>query len=182
MIMEPVILADAVQIFGVTLVGVSTATAVKLGISAVLLAAVAAVRVGARSIIPRLLGGAVADTRRFWARQGIQVVAAVVVVIGLLSIWITPDTDVTTGVGLLSAGLAFALQQVITAFAGYFVILRGDTFTVGDRVTLGGVRGDVIRLGFLKTTIMEMAPPPRSHTPIHRRGSTRVSTPGGSSR
>jgi small-conductance mechanosensitive channel len=38
------------------------------------------------------------------------------------------------------------------------VILRGDTFTVGDRITLGGVRGDVVRLRCLKTTIMEMGP------------------------
>ncbi len=40
------------------------------------------------------------------------------------------------------------------------MILRGDTFGIGDRITLGGVRGDVIRLGFIKTTIMEMGQPP----------------------
>jgi len=40
------------------------------------------------------------------------------------------------------------------------VILRGDTFGVGDRITMGGVRGDVIRLDFLRTTIMEMGQPP----------------------
>ncbi len=49
---------------------------------------------------------------------------------------------------------------MIISLAAYFVILRGDTFTVGDRITLGGVRGDVVRLGFLKTTIMEMGQPP----------------------
>jgi small-conductance mechanosensitive channel len=49
---------------------------------------------------------------------------------------------------------------VILALAGYFVILRGDTIGVGDRITLGGVRGDVVRLGFIKTTIMEMGQPP----------------------
>ncbi len=80
--------------------------------------------------------------------------------LGVVSIWVTPGTDLTTGVGLLSAGLAFALQQVIVSFAAYVVILRGDTFAVGDRITLGGVRGDVVRLGFLKTTIMEMGRPP----------------------
>ena len=58
--------------------------------------------------------------------------------------------------GFLAAGLAFALQKVVTAFAGYLVILRGETFTVGDRITMGGVRGDVIDLGFLQTRIMEM--------------------------
>lgn len=40
------------------------------------------------------------------------------------------------------------------------MILRGDTFGVGDRITLGGVRGDVVRLGFLKITIMVMGQPP----------------------
>ena len=44
--------------------------------------------------------------------------------------------------------------------AGYFVILRGKTFNVGDRITMGGVRGDVIALGFIQTTIMEMGQPP----------------------
>jgi small-conductance mechanosensitive channel len=62
--------------------------------------------------------------------------------------------------GLLTAGIAFALQQVITALAGYFVILRGKTFNVGDRIVMGGVRGDVIALGFMQTTIMEMGQPP----------------------
>ena len=80
--------------------------------------------------------------------------------LGLISIWVNPGSDLTTGIGLISAGLAFALQQLITAFAAYFVILRGDTFNVGDRITLGGVRGDVIRLGLIKATIMEMGQPP----------------------
>jgi small-conductance mechanosensitive channel len=65
-----------------------------------------------------------------------------------------------TAAGLLTAGLAFALQKVVTAVAGYFVILRGKTFSVGDRITMGGVRGDVIALGFIQTTILEMGQPP----------------------
>ena len=56
--------------------------------------------------------------------------------------------------------MAFALQRVITAIAGYFVILRGKTFNVGDRIVMGGVRGDVVALDFMQTTIMEMGQPP----------------------
>ncbi|MEP7085215.1 MAG: mechanosensitive ion channel domain-containing protein [Betaproteobacteria bacterium] len=97
---------------------------------------------------------------RFWTRQAISLVAAVVLVIGLLSIWFNDPTRLATAFGLMSAGLAFALQQVITAIAGYFVILRGSTFTIGDRISMGGVRGDVLRLGFIQTTIMEMGQPP----------------------
>ncbi|MET3808344.1 small-conductance mechanosensitive channel [Nakamurella sp. UYEF19] len=149
-----------VQIFGVTLVGISATTGIKLLFTVVLVVVLLLARRAAMWLSRRLLGGAVADTRRFWTRQGVQVVVAVLMVLGVLSIWITPTTDVSTGVGLVTAGLAFALQQVITALAAYFVILRGDTFAVGDRITLGGVRGDVVRLGFLKTTIMEMGQPP----------------------
>lgn len=89
---------------------------------------------------------------------------AVVLLLGIVSIWVTPDTDLTTGVGLIRAGPAFALQQVITSLAAYFVILPGDTFSVGDPITLGGVRGEVVRLGFLKTTIMEIGQPPAVQT------------------
>jgi small-conductance mechanosensitive channel len=65
-----------------------------------------------------------------------------------------------TGAGLIGAGIAFALQKVVTSFAGYFVILRGNTFSVGDRIKMGSVRGDVIALNFIQTVIMEMGEPP----------------------
>lgn len=96
----------------------------------------------------------------FWAKQGIRLGAAVVLILALLSIWFDDPTRLATALGLVSAGLAFALQRVVTAVAGYFVILRGKTFNVGDRIVMGGVRGDVIALGFTQTTIMEMGQPP----------------------
>ena len=96
----------------------------------------------------------------FWTRQGASVVAAVLIVVALLSIWFDDPQRLTTGLGLFSAGLAFALQRVVTALAGYVVIMRGNTFTVGDRITMGGVRGDVIALTFTQTKIMEMGQPP----------------------
>ena len=74
--------------------------------------------------------------------------------------WFDDPARLTTALGLVTAGLAFALQKVVTAVAGYFVILQGRTFNVGDRITMGGVRGDVIALGFIQTTIMEMGQPP----------------------
>ena len=40
------------------------------------------------------------------------------------------------------------------------MILRGKTFNVGDRIVMGGVRGDVVALSFMQTTIMEMGQPP----------------------
>jgi small-conductance mechanosensitive channel len=81
-------------------------------------------------------------------------------VVGLVSIWFDNPSRLATGAAVLSAGLAFALQKVVTSFAGYFVILRGKTFNVGDRIKMGSVRGDVIALNFIQTVIMEMGQPP----------------------
>jgi small-conductance mechanosensitive channel len=150
--------AGTLQLFGVRLVGLNAETGKKLVFSALLVVMVILVRAGLRRVI-RVL-----PTRRervrLWARQAISLTLAAIVVLGLASIWFESPARLATALGLVTAGLAFALQRVVTAFAGYLVILRGTTFTVGDRITMGGVRGDVIRLGFIQTTIMEMGQPP----------------------
>ena len=76
----------------------------------------------------------------FWTRQGSSVLAALSIVVSIISIWFDDPKRWATAAGLVSAGLAFALQKVITALAGYVVIVRGKTFSVGDRITMGGGR------------------------------------------
>jgi small-conductance mechanosensitive channel len=137
---------------------------VKLLLTSVLVVILLAVRWVARQLSRLLQRGVESENLRFWTRQAINLAFAFLLLLGFLSIWFDDPTRLATGIGLVTAGLAFALQKVITAAAGYFVILRGDTFTVGDRITMGGVRGDVIKLGFIKTTIMEMGQPPSVQT------------------
>ncbi len=146
------------RLFGVTLVGVSGRTVLKVVLSALLLVAISLFNATSRAVVQAVTGPA-GSASRFWTKQGLQILTAVVAVLGLLSIWVTPGTDLTVGVGLVTAGLAFALQKVISSLAGYFVILRGKVFAVGDRIAVGGVRGDVMSLGFLRTTVMEMGSP-----------------------
>jgi small-conductance mechanosensitive channel len=111
------------------------------------------------------------DRRRsFWIRQFANVVTLAFFLLALVSIWFDDPSRLATGIGLISAGLAFALQKVVTSFAGYFVIMRSRVFTVGERITMGGVRGDVISLGFLKTTLMEMGDPTMSTPTVWVRG------------
>jgi small-conductance mechanosensitive channel len=144
----------------VELIGVNAENGRKLLLTLAYVAVIFALRWLSNSLVRVLLRGYRNERARFWSRQGINLATAVLVLLGLLSIWFDDPTRLATAVGLVTAGLAFALQKVITAVAGYFVILRGDTFSVGDRITMGGVRGDVIALGFIKTTIMEMGQPP----------------------
>ena len=154
-------LPQAVQLpGGVTLVGFSGDVAYKILYTLALLVALAAVRWLIRLAITRLVRGDGMHVARFWARQVVNVVVVGVFIAVVFSIWLNDSKSAATGLGLFSAGLAFALQQVITSVAGYLLILRGNIFGIGDRIDMGGVRGDVIGLGFLRTTIMEMGAPP----------------------
>ncbi|NLY82100.1 MAG: mechanosensitive ion channel [Clostridiales bacterium] len=58
--------------------------------------------------------------------------------------------------GIAGVGIAFALQEVIVSIAGWITILFTDIYKSGDRVLLGGIKGDVIDVGVLRTTIMEI--------------------------
>jgi len=148
------------EFFGVRLMGFNAVTGHKLLLTVAFLVALVVVGLVAGALLGRLRGRGRLERVRFWTRQGVNLALAVVAVIGLVSIWFDDPGKLTTAVGLVTAGLAFALQKVVTSLAGYFVILRGRNFTVGDRITMGGVRGDVIALGFFQTTIMEMGQPP----------------------
>lgn len=57
--------------------------------------------------------------------------------------------------GVMAAGIAFALQEVIASVAGWLALTFSSFYRVGDRVQLGGIKGDVIDIGVLRTTLME---------------------------
>ena len=61
----------------------------------------------------------------------------------------------TVAFGVAGAGIAFALQEVIASFAGWLAIMFGGFYKTSDRVQLGGIIGDVMDIGVLRTTIME---------------------------
>lgn len=154
----------AVEIFGVKLVGVNVANGHKLLFSLAFILLVLLLARACDALAGWVLRGRRSARAVFWTRQAVRLGTAVLLVLGFASIWFDDPTRLATALGLVTAGLAFALQRVITALAGYFVILRGKTFNVGDRITMGGVRGDVIALDLIQTTIMEMGQPPAVQT------------------
>jgi len=63
--------------------------------------------------------------------------------------------NLTVAFGVAGAGVAFALQEVIASIAGWVAVSLGHFYQIGDRVQLGGIMGDVIDIGVLRTTLME---------------------------
>jgi small-conductance mechanosensitive channel len=148
------------ELFGTRLIGITPDNGRKLLFTVVFILAVAILNWLLRSIAWLFLRGRRSERVIFWVRQGISLFLSLLMLIGVLSIWFDNPTRLATFMGLVTAGVAFALQKPISALAGYLVILRGKTFGVGDRITMAGVRGDVVALGFTQTTIMEMGQPP----------------------
>ncbi len=150
---------QVVQLFGVKLVGVNVENGKKLLFSLAFVLFVVFFGKLLRWLAARNSWDRASKRFAFWTHQGVSIAVAIVLCVGLISLWFDNPTTLTTAAGMVTAGLAFALQRVVTAFAGYLVILRGQTFSVGDRITMGGIRGDVISLTFLQTVIMEMGQP-----------------------
>ena len=63
--------------------------------------------------------------------------------------------SLTVAFGVTGAGIAFSLQEVIVSVAGWLTVSFGHFYRTGDRVQLGGIIGDVIDIGVLRTTVME---------------------------
>jgi small-conductance mechanosensitive channel len=67
--------------------------------------------------------------------------------------------SLATYAGLITAGLAVALQNVILAVVAYFFLIGRYGVRVGDRVTLAGVTGRVVEIGLVRIYMMELAGP-----------------------
>jgi small-conductance mechanosensitive channel len=147
------------DVFGVKLVGLSQETGRKLLLTLALFAAVWLLSAAGRFVIRLLRGRKSAHAAVFWGQQSFSLAAVALLVVGLISIWFNGTGQLATIGGIATAGIAFGLQKPITAVAGYFVVLRSRVFTVGDRITMSGVRGDVISLTLLQTSVMEMGQP-----------------------
>jgi small-conductance mechanosensitive channel len=63
---------------------------------------------------------------------------------------------ITTFAGLLTAGIAVALQNVILSVAGYFFLIGKYGLRVGDRVQVAGITGDVVDIGLVRLHLMEV--------------------------
>jgi small-conductance mechanosensitive channel len=71
-------------------------------------------------------------------------------------IWSTGFSSLSTFLGLLTAGLAIALQDPIVNLAGWLFILWRRPFAVGDRIQIGDHQGDVIDIRVFQSTILEI--------------------------
>ena len=71
-------------------------------------------------------------------------------------VWFAGIQSLATFLGLLSAGLAIALQDLVKSFAAWIFILSRRPFAVGDRIQIGQHAGDVIDIRIFKFSLLEI--------------------------
>ncbi|MFY0688685.1 MAG: mechanosensitive ion channel family protein [Cyclobacteriaceae bacterium] len=110
-----------------------------------------------RFLCLRLLFSKVTDLKvRYYWKNGIKNTYYVLVLLITASIWVDQVGSLATFFGLVTAGLAIALQDPIVNLAGWLFILIRRPFEVGDRIEIGEHSGDVIDVRFFQFTINEI--------------------------
>lgn len=108
-------------------------------------------------VLNRFLARRLSDApTRYRVRKGITFAGYVAVFIVLITIFSSRLASLTVAFGVAGAGIAFALQEVIASVAGWVAVSFGSFYRTGDRVQLGGIKGDVIDIGVLRTTLLEV--------------------------
>jgi small-conductance mechanosensitive channel len=89
-------------------------------------------------------------------RKIVTYAAFILVVLSLVRIWVVPFGDLATFLGLVSAGVAVALADVLKDIVGWAYILSRRPFRVGDRIETEDFSGDVIDIRLFRFTMMEI--------------------------
>jgi len=93
---------------------------------------------------------------RYHWKKTTQYVAAVAAILLIGRVWFEGFRSVATYLGILSAGLAIALKDLVVNFVAWAFILWRRPFEVGDRIEIGSVSGDVIDLRIFQFTVLEI--------------------------
>lgn len=100
-----------------------------------------------------------ADVRRRWVAV-VRNISIVVLLFGLLSIWAEQVQTVAVSMLAFAVAAVIATKELILCASGSFVRASGNAYGIGDRVEIGGSRGEVVDLSILTTTLLEMGPAP----------------------
>lgn len=126
-----------------------------VGRIATIIIGVAIIWIVIKAIQSRLFSKIKDNDHRYKAKKFSSFFGYLLTIVLLLVVFSDRLSGLTVALGVAGAGIAFSLQEIIVSFAGWLAIIFGGFYKSGDRVQLGGIKGDVMDIGVLRTTIME---------------------------
>ena len=138
---------------GAELLGMSSSTQGQVVISVLVIIILFVLR---RTLLA-VVGKKVEDpaSRYRWAKTSAYTASLIGLAV-VIQIWFVALRSLSTFLGLLSAGLAIALRDLVADFAGWLFILFRRPFDLGDRIQIGAHAGDVIDRRIFQFSIMEI--------------------------
>ena len=109
------------------------------------------------TLVNRIINRRLEDVKqKYNARKTALYAITFLMLFSLVLIWIKDLSEVTVILSVLGAGLVVSLQEVILCIAGWFIIVFRKPFDTGDRIEVAGIKGDVIDIGFLHMSLLEI--------------------------
>ncbi len=97
------------------------------------------------------------DSREYYRRRKfLTTTVTVIAAIIIIAFWGAKFPHQGTFFGLIGAGLAVGLREPLLSIASRVAIFAGHIFSVGDRIEIEKMKGDVIDIGFFYTRMMEI--------------------------
>ncbi|WP_299667877.1 mechanosensitive ion channel domain-containing protein [uncultured Polaribacter sp.] len=93
---------------------------------------------------------------RYKSQKGVEILGYVLLLIMAITYFTGTIKDFTLIIGLFTAGMAFTLQELILSIAGSVYIFLVKVYKPGDRIEIHGIKGDVIDVDSIYTTMMEI--------------------------
>lgn len=93
---------------------------------------------------------------KYKVQKAIQIIGYLFIILIIISYFTGSIQDFGLAIGLLTAGITITLQELILSIAGSFYIFFVRVYKPGDRIELNGIKGDVIDIDSMYTTMMEI--------------------------
>lgn len=93
---------------------------------------------------------------KYKSQKAIEIIGYALVLLVTISYFSGHIKDFGLAIGLLTAGITITLQEIILSIAGSFYIFLAKVYKPGDRIEINGIKGDVIDIDSIYTTMMEI--------------------------
>lgn len=96
------------------------------------------------------------NAMKYKTQKGVEVIGYILLALITVTYFTGNIKDFGLAIGLLTAGITITLQELILSIAGSFYIFVVQVYKPGDRIEINGIKGDVIDIDSIYTTMMEI--------------------------
>jgi small-conductance mechanosensitive channel len=96
------------------------------------------------------------DKERYTFKKMVSTAYSFFILVAAVTIWVPNPEALLVAYGIIAAGVAVSLQDVFKNLAGGITLFITGIYAVGDRIEIKSKHGDVIDVGILYTTLLEL--------------------------